>query len=157
MIHLSTYFHPKTLLLWFLFMPQLETLAIGFLFPVPDRDIERQLIHTPIVTPIPLPNLHRFIFRGVSAVSAYLGALVPRPRHKSLRINFFNRLTFFVPCLLQFINTTKILGFESAKLKFLKGEVYVEIYPHGEAEMYAFAVIVDCWPQLAGISHSTTF
>ena len=135
-------------------MPQLETLAIGFLFPVPDRDIERQLIHTPIVTPIPLPNLHCFTFRGVSA---YLEALVHRPRHKSLRINFFNQLTFFVPCLLQLINTTKNFGFESAKLKFLRGEVYVEIYPHGEAEMYSLALIVDCWPQLAGISHSTAF
>ena len=57
MDHPSTYFHPNTLLQWISFMPQLETLVIVFLFPVPNRDVERQLMHTPIMTHVTLPNL----------------------------------------------------------------------------------------------------
>ena len=51
MVNPSTYFHPNTLSRWLSFMPQLETLMIGFQFPVPNRDVERQLMHTPITTP----------------------------------------------------------------------------------------------------------
>jgi hypothetical protein len=35
-------------------MPQLETLYLLF-FPVPNRDVERQLTHTPIMTAVALP------------------------------------------------------------------------------------------------------
>src|ERR1700761_8098833 len=106
-------------------MPQLETLLIGFGFPIPNRDIERQLMHTPIVTPIILPNLHWFWFRGVSA---YLEALVCRivtPRLKRLRIGFFNQLTFFVPSLRQFMNATENLRFDSAKFELYTERVLV--------------------------------
>jgi hypothetical protein len=41
----STYNHPNTLLQWLSFMPQLETLVIFFMFPVPNRDVVRQLTH----------------------------------------------------------------------------------------------------------------
>src|ERR1700722_15898529 len=40
MVHPSTYFHPNILLRWLSFMPQLETLIVPFLFPVPNRDLE---------------------------------------------------------------------------------------------------------------------
>ncbi|KAF8468600.1 hypothetical protein DFH94DRAFT_816366 [Russula ochroleuca] len=145
MDHPSTYFHPNTLLRWLSSMPQLETLAIIFLFPVPNRDIERQFSQTPIITPFPLHNLHHFCFQGVST---YLEALVHRittPRLEMLAIYFFHQLTFSVPRLLQFLNTTENLRFESAKFEFLRKDVYVKVYPRGEAEMYALALIVHCW------------
>ena len=147
MIQPSTYFDPNTLLRWLSFMPQLETFAIGFLFPVPNHDIERQLSHTPIVTPILLPNLHRFVFRGVSSYLEVLVHRITAPRLEKLHIGFFNQLTFSIPRFLQFINTTENLRFEGAKFKFFKGEVYVGIYPHGEAEMpvHAFSINVNCW------------
>ena len=81
-------------------MPQLETLGIGFSHPVPNHDVERverQLMHTPITTQVTLPNLHRFLFRGVTA---YLEALVRRiiaPSLEKLEILFFEHLTFFRP------------------------------------------------------------
>ena len=68
--HPSAYFQPNILLQWISYMPQLESLEVAFSFPVPNRDVERQLTHTPIMT---LPNLHFFGFRGVCA---YLEAVV---------------------------------------------------------------------------------
>jgi hypothetical protein len=70
--HQSAYFQPNVLLQWISFMPQLESLAITFTFPVPDH-VERQLIHTPITTRITLPNLRLFWFGGISA---YLEAVL---------------------------------------------------------------------------------
>jgi hypothetical protein len=144
MVHPSTYFHPNILLRWLLSMPQLETLAVNFLFPVPNRDVERQLTHTPITTPITLPNLRIFRWRGVGT---YLEALVHRittPRLENLRILFFNQLTFSVTRLLQFLNATENLTFKRAELMFSDKYVDVEMYPHEETEMYALSVAVVC-------------
>jgi hypothetical protein len=140
MIQPSTYFHPNTLLQWLSLMPQLETLLIGFDFPVPSRDVERQPTNTPIMI---LPNLHRFWFQGVST---YLEALVRRitaPRLEKLEIVFFNQLTFSVPRLLQFMNTTENLRLERAEFEFYTERVFMSVYPHG-AEMYALLIAVDC-------------
>jgi hypothetical protein len=49
-VHPSAYFQPNILLQWISFMLQLESLEIAFQFPVPNRDVERQLTHTPITT-----------------------------------------------------------------------------------------------------------
>jgi hypothetical protein len=144
MIHPSTYFHPNALLQWISLMPQLETLGIAFRFPVPGRDVERQLTHTPIMTAVILPNLHWFGFRGVST---YLEALVPRittPRLEKLDIWFFNQLTFSLPRLLQFVNTTENLRFDRAEFVFYAERVAVWVYPRG-AEMHALFINVFCW------------
>ena len=65
-LHPSTYFHTNTLLQWISHMPQLETLGIYSTFPIPNRDAERQLTHAPTITPVTLPNLRHFLFRGVN-------------------------------------------------------------------------------------------
>ncbi|KAI0282462.1 hypothetical protein BGY98DRAFT_85581 [Russula aff. rugulosa BPL654] len=107
--HPSAYFQPNVLLQWISFMPQLESLEMAFSFPVPNRDVARQLTHTSIITHITLPNLRLFWFQGVSA---YLEAVLYRittPRLESLRIRLFKQLTFSVPCLPQFMNTTENL------------------------------------------------
>ena len=148
MHHPSTYFHPNTLLRWLSFMPQLETLAVYFSFPVSNRDVERQLSQTPITTPITFPNLHCFQFRGVGT---YLEALVHRittPRLERLQIGFFNQLMFSVTRLLQFINATENLMFKSAKFKFSDKYVDVEVYSHEDTEKYTLSkvsITVDCW------------
>ena len=139
----STYFHPSALLHWLSFMPQLETLSISFFLPVPNREIERQLTRTPIIT---LPNLCVLTFRGVGA---YLEALVHRittPRLEKLRIVFFTQLTFFVPHLVQFMNTTENLRFGSTIFLFDDKRVHVEVYPPGAAKMkVAFIINISCW------------
>ena len=139
----STFFHPNALLHWLSLMPQLETLAIFFLFPVPNREIERQLTRTPIIT---LHNLRVLWFLGVST---YLEALVHRittPRLEKLEIEFFTQLTFSVPRLVQFMNTTENLRFDSANFRFEDNGVLVKVYPPGEAKMkVAFVIFVFCW------------
>jgi hypothetical protein len=144
MVHPSMFFHPNTLLQWISLMPQLERLAIYFDFLIPNRNVEIQLMHTPIIAPVTLPNLRYFQFHGVST---YLEALVHRittPRLEKLNIEFINQLTFFVPCLLEFLNTTENLRFDSATFGFFDGEVNVALSYRGEAE-FAFGLRIYCW------------
>ena len=141
--HPSAYFQPNVLLQWITFMPQLESLAILFSFPVPNRDVERQLTHSPITIHITLLNLRLFWFRGVSA---YLEAVVGRitaPRLDKLQIRLFKQLTFSVPCLPQFMNTTENLRFDNAVIMFKDKQIEVLTF-FREAVTYAFGVTVDC-------------
>jgi hypothetical protein len=143
-IHPFAYFQPNILLQWISFMPQLETLAILPSFPVPNRDVERQLARTPITTHITLPNLRLFWFRGVSA---YLEAVVRRittPRLEKLQIRLFKQLTFSVSRLPQFMNATENLRFDNVAVMFKDKYIDVLMYLR-EANTYAFGVTVDCW------------
>jgi hypothetical protein len=80
-IHPSAYFHPNDLLPRLSLLPQLETLGISFLTPVPNREVERHLLFTSMTTHVTLPSLRSFGFNGVSV---YLEAL-PRSRLHSSR------------------------------------------------------------------------
>jgi hypothetical protein len=123
----STYFQPNALLHWISSMPQLEMLTI-FLLPVPNRDVERQLMHMPITADVTLPNLRHFVFQGVSA---YMEAVIRRittPCLEELAIQFFNQLTFSIPHLLQFVNTTENFRFDSARFRFFREKVYAWVY-----------------------------
>jgi hypothetical protein len=117
-IHPSVYFPPNDLIQQLSHMPQLETLELDFLSPLPNRAVKRQLLLTPITTHVALPNLRLFMFKGVSA---YLEALFPQmttPLLGKLYVQFFNQLTFSVPCLLQFLNTTENFSCKGAILFF---------------------------------------
>jgi hypothetical protein len=70
---------------------------------------------------------------------------ITAPRLEKLLIEFFEQLTFSVPCLLQFMNTTENLRFDSAIFHFSGARVYVEVYPHKEAETHALQLHVSCW------------
>ena len=141
--HRSHYFPPNVLLQWISFMPQLETLLVLFLFPVPNHDVEGQLIHTPTITHVTLPNLRNFGFKGVSA---YMEAVVRRitaPRLDFLSIQLFHQLPLSVPHLLRFINTTEKVGFDSAEFEFSRDEVHAEVLPR-EKHGLSLAVYVSC-------------
>ena len=141
--HPSAYFQPNILLQWISFMPQLESLAIIFTFPVPNRDVERQLTRTPITTHITLPNLRLFWFRGVSA---YLEAVVCRittPRLENLRIQFFKQLTFSIPRLVQFMDTTENVRSNIAEIMLKDKYIDVGMFSR-EAGSYVFAIAVGC-------------
>jgi hypothetical protein len=144
----STYFHPNALLHWISHMPQLETLVIAFFLPVPNREIERQLTRMPIITPVILPNLHCFMFKGVSAYLEAFIYQITTPRLEKFDIDFFNQLTFSVPCLVQFLNTsyaTESLRFDSARFWFEDERVLAEVYTtSGEAKINVF-INVACW------------
>jgi hypothetical protein len=140
MEHPSAYFQPNTLLQWVSSMPQLETLLVFFLFPVPNHDVEMQLMHTPITTHVTLPKLCSFEFQGVSAYMEAVVRWIITPRLERLLIQFFEELTFSLPCLLQFVNATKTFRFDSATFEFSREKVYTRVHLREEAEMH--------WPQL---------
>ena len=144
MVNPSTYFHPNILLQWLSFMPQLETLVISFRFPARSRHVGVQFTHTTITTPVTLPNLRVFGFKGVTA---YLEAVlypISAPRLEMLGITFFNQLTFSVPRLLHFVDATENLTFKTVEFWFFDKMVGVEVYPHEEADMYALSIAVNC-------------
>ena len=101
----SAYFPPNYLLTRLSLMPQLEILDIGFHSPLPNRDVERQLLATPIMPHITLPNLREFRFRGVSAYLEGLVAQISAQVLSKLQIVFSNQLSFTIPRLLQFLGT----------------------------------------------------
>ena len=143
--HPSTYFQPNTLLRWISFMSQLEALLIFFSSPNPNRYVERQLMHTPITTHIPLPNLRLFGFRGDSD---YMEAIVHRittPRLEKLIFEFFQQLIYSIPRLLQFMNTAENLRLDSAIFEFSSDEVNLDVYPPEEAADYALSIYLPCW------------
>ena len=145
MDHPFAYFQPNTLLRWISTMPRLETLLVAFSFPVPNRTVGTQLMLTPIMTHITSPNLRSFVFRGVSA---YLEAVVHRfttLRLEKLDIQFPQQLTFAIPRLVQFMNTTESLRvkFACVKFKFSLDEVSVKVYPH-EVELYTLSTVIRC-------------
>ena len=144
--HPSTYFQPNSMLQWLSSMPQLESLRINFLYHVSDDDMEWQLMQMPTMTRVTLPSLRRFVFRGASAQMGALAPWLTTPCLEKLEIDF-NQPTFSVPPLLQFMETTDNLRFDSAKLEFdfSKGRILVGMYFREEAERYALSMFVYYW------------
>jgi len=152
----SAHFPPNTLLQWLSSMPQLEMLAILFFFPLPNHDVERQPIHMPNMAHITLPNLRWFAFEGVSAYLEVVARRITTPRLENFQFNFFKQLTFSVPRLLQLLNTTENLRFDSARLQFKGERVHVKVYLREESGTYAFVLCVYCWHldwQVSSVAH----
>ncbi|KAI0278462.1 hypothetical protein BGY98DRAFT_1096702 [Russula aff. rugulosa BPL654] len=134
---------PAVLLQWLSFLPQLENLFY-FIFPVPNRDVERQFIQAPITTYITLPNLRLFAVEGSNEYLETLFRRITAPRLEKLHIGFFRQPTFSVPQLLQFMNTNENFKFGRVEFQFYDERVYVGVYPL-EAETDAFSINVKCW------------
>jgi hypothetical protein len=127
-------------------MPQLETLGIDFHSPVSNRYVQRQLLDTPTMTHVALPNLRWFGFKGASA---YLEALLPRMTTsmlEKLQVLFFHQLTYSIPHLVQFISTTENFTLSSARITFDEDAVFIRAYPYEGAKMYALYVELGCRP-----------
>ena len=118
----STYFRPNTLLQWIPIMPRLETLTIYFNFSIPNCDLERQLMHLPIVAPVTLLNLRHFVFHGVSTYLNALAHQIATPRLEKLPIDFISQLRYSIPRLLRFMNITENLMCDSAQFGSSWGE-----------------------------------
>ena len=144
--HPSTYFQPTVLLQSLSLIPQLEILLIFFFFAVPNRDVERQLIRTPIMTHVTLPNLRSFLFQAVSAYSEAVLSRITAPRLEDFQICYPNQLTFSVPELVQFMGRTEIVGFDRAEFNFYSERVHVGVNPAEiKMPMDAFSILVRCW------------
>ena len=143
-MHPSTYFHPDTLVRWLSFMPQLEVFLINHSSSTPNHDIESQLMHIQIATPVTLPNLQRFVFHGVDTYLEAAVRLIVAPRLGRLEIRFFNQPTGSVPRLMQFINTTEHLRFDCALFSFSDDAAIAAFCPHEESRMFAVGIVVNC-------------
>ena len=136
----SASFHPNALLQWLSLLPQLEILGISFNSHFPGRDIERQLLLTPIRTRVTLPNLYWLGFQGASA---YLEALLPWvtiPLLERLQVYFFNQMTYSLPQLQQFMSTARNLRLKTATLTFHEDYVNMKACPDMETKMFTLSV-----------------
>ena len=133
----SAYFHPNALLQRLSLIPRLEILGITFTTYYPSADVERQLLSTPIMTRVALPNLHWLGFRGACA---YLEALLPWvtvPLLEKFQVYFFNERTYSIPHLQQLMSNAGNFRLKTATLKFNNGYLNVQTYPHKGAQMFA--------------------
>jgi hypothetical protein len=160
-IHPSTYPHPNDFLHQLSLLPQLEYIEISFCSPVPKRDIERQLLDTPVTIHVTHPNLRLFDFVGVSA---FLEAVLPHmtaPLLKEFRAQFFNQLRFSVPHLPHFIMATEKLRFSHARLIFHREAVVLFAWnPVGSVLNSDFDITVPCrhldW-QVSSVTQISSF
>ncbi|KAI0247561.1 hypothetical protein BJV78DRAFT_1285467 [Lactifluus subvellereus] len=139
----SAYFSPSYLLTRLSLMPQLESLAIRFYSPLPNRDVERQLWDTPFMTHITLPSLRIVSFKGVSAYLEGLLARTSAPVLIKLGIELFNQLTFTVPRLLQLMDTSEIPSSSVVRLAFDNDFAEFKAFPKGR-EIHYFKVRMMC-------------
>ena len=135
----SVYFHPNVLLQRLFLMPQLEILQTTFNLN-PSRYVERELLRTPIMTRVTLPNLRLISFRGSNA---YLEALLPcvtTPLLENLCVRLFNRVVYSIPHLQRFMSTAGSLRLKTATFTFYEDCLMVTAYPHKGARMYSLAM-----------------
>jgi hypothetical protein len=143
-IHPSAYLHPSEFLQRVSHFPQLKTLRIGFQSPVPNHDVERHLLDTPVMPHVTLPNLRWF---SCSVTSAYLEALVHQvtaPSLEKLQAWFFNQLTYSIPNLAQFAITKENLRSTRAAIVFSRETAFVKMYPHETDIMRSLYMEVIC-------------
>jgi hypothetical protein len=123
----SAYFPPSYILTRLSLMVQLERLSITFHSCIPNHDVESQLHQTSDMAT--LPNLRRFLFRGMAT---YLEGLVPRistPSLSILRVNLSNQLPLTVPRLCQFIQSSESLTFRAVQVTFRAFSISLHVVP----------------------------
>ena len=119
---------------------------IYFYFPVPNRDVERQLMRTPITTDVTLPNLRTFAIKTVSAYSEAVLSRITASRLENFHIFYPKQLTFSVRELLQFIGRTENLRFDRAEFDFESNRVSVQVNPpKTNLPLDTFFISVHCW------------
>jgi len=124
----SAYFSPNDLLLGLTLLPQLMILGIRFLSSTPADDVERQLLHTPIMTFATLPELRCLAFTGDSAYLEALLTHITSPPLESFQIVFVDQPNNPLLHLQQFMNTEQ-LRLTSATLRFNETFVFLGVYP----------------------------
>jgi hypothetical protein len=100
-------------------MLQLEWLSIDsdVHYSIP-HDVESQLLKTPNMTQVTLANLRWFVFHGVSAYLDGLVTQISAPSLSIFRVYLFDQLSFPIPRILQFMQSSENLIFSAIKLAF---------------------------------------
>ncbi|KAH9955693.1 hypothetical protein BC827DRAFT_1386300 [Russula dissimulans] len=134
----SIYFRPDELLRWLSFMPQIETLGVGFYSAFSNRDVESQLLHMPITTHVTLSRLRWFGFEGVSAYLQTLLHWMTTPLLKKTEAYFSDHVMSSVPSFALFISENNNLRSNCVKLGFYNKAVIICAYPHDKARIYTW-------------------
>ena len=162
--HPFTDFKPSILLQWLALMPQLEKLSISILYPNLIEDVESQLMHTPIVAHVTLPNLRWFHFHGDSAFEEALVCRMTTPRLERLRFWFVElvrnaipiRLPNILPNLLHFMNTVRHLKFDTAHFIFFRPQLVVGVNSREDSAGFVFSTaVLYCWSLDIQVSYIT--
>ena len=140
----STNLYPNDLLPALSLLPRLQNLIISFSSPVPNREIERHMLHTPNITHITLPNLRLFDFGGVSAYLEALLSHINAPLIKRLSAVLFNQLSFSLPHLGQFVTTAENVRFNRVDFLFYHKAVVVFMYFSLSSSLPTLDIRVDC-------------
>ena len=142
-IHSSIDVYPNHLFQALSRLPQLQNFTIIFSSPIPNREIERQLLRMPIITHITFPNL---LFISIRGVSAYLEALLSHmnaPLLNKLEVTLFNQLSFSVPHLRQFMTTTEIIRSSTVEFFFYHKEVVMLMF-YPSSQLITLCIRVGC-------------
>ncbi|KAH8978291.1 hypothetical protein EDB92DRAFT_606668 [Lactarius akahatsu] len=102
------YFTPVALATGLGATPQLKSLKVHFLSPTAFQDQETP--HPRLLDRVVLPTLADFQFRGDSEYLEDLVSRLSAPLLEMIEIAFFDRLTFDIPQLSQFLDLTQRLG-----------------------------------------------
>jgi len=139
-IHQSAYFPPNELLRKVSLIPHLETLMIDFHPPLPNHDVEQELLHMQNMTHVTLPNLRSFGFGGVTAYSEAFLSRITAPHLEVLQVVFFKQLSLSVSCLLQFMTSSEKLRLKSAVMSFDGWGASLWVYPFATTGLPTFAL-----------------
>jgi hypothetical protein len=110
-----SYFSPSYILTRLSLIPQLQTLGIGFHSPPAWLEIVF------IVRHVTLPNLRVFSFLGVSDYLECLVSQINAPALTTLDVRFFDAYTLSIPHLLQMVQASENLVFNTFELSFSEG------------------------------------
>ena len=139
-----TNLYPSHLLQALSLLPRLQDLTITFSFPIPNREIERHMLHTPNITYTTLPHLHLLDFWGVSAYVEALVSHINAPLLRKLNVTFFNQLSFSVPYFGQFVTTAENIRPIRVEFLFYHKAVVVYMYSSMSAPEYTLYLRVGC-------------
>lgn len=116
-IQATSYFLPKDLVTHLRCFSQIEELTIGFSIPLPRPSSESELSDV-LESPVTLPALRRFIFKGVTAYLNNLVAQIRAPLLEQLCTTLFNQIAFALPHLSDFTNAAPALKLPMAIIIF---------------------------------------
>jgi hypothetical protein len=132
-IQSSNYFRPRLLVARLSSFPQLKELSIEFSVPIPRPSTERELLGEE-GTPVTLPNLQTFSFKGVSTYLESLVAQIRVPLLERLWVTLFNQIAFALPHLYHLINITEGFKLPTATVYFHHDEVSVVTALHNSRQ-----------------------
>ena len=122
----SGYFSPEAMAIALSTLTSLKDLHLKFISPLslPDRASRRLPPPTPIVVPV----LTTFVFRGVGEYLDDLLVRIDAPLLNTFAITFFNQILFDTPRSVQFISRTPALkASEKAHVVFCYGRAWVQL------------------------------